>query len=365
MFSKQLKHLSNTSFTFNKVALLSNNSQRLASTFVSSQPGFDVRNYQLPKQSQQLIVERPWSTKPFNPVDALQIPVFDFKTGQFTGELCNLDQDIFNVPLRRDIVHRVYQYFMDNGRRTYKTVKTRGDVSGSGMKMRPQKKSGRARQGDKRAPHLKKGGKPHGSVPMDYTFPINEKLRLLALKTILSARLYEDKLVLIDNEKLEYPKTKYLDEILSPYRNDRILFLTPFEMDPHFKFASQNIETLNVMNPQQINVKPIIQNDWIFATKQSLQELEMIIECRDDNLFRNRKIPRESLAYDTLLPNHVARQERKRDRFDEDIIRSILEREDFAEIEDKPLQIVTESLKGYIQDLKELQDNKQSSQASL
>jgi len=75
-------------------------------------------------------------------------------------------------------VHRVYSYFYNYGRRTYKTVKTRGDVSGSGAKMRPQKKSGRARQGDKRAPHMKKGGKPHGSVPMDYTFPINEKVRL-------------------------------------------------------------------------------------------------------------------------------------------------------------------------------------------
>jgi len=126
---------------------------------------------------------------------------------------------------------------------------TRGDVSGSGYKMRPQKKSGRARQGDKRAPHLKKGGKPHGSVPMDYTFPINEKLRLLALKTLLSARLYEDKLVLIDSEKLEYPKTKYLDEIIAPYLNDKILFLSPFDIDKNFQLAAQNIETLHVVNP--------------------------------------------------------------------------------------------------------------------
>lgn len=123
---------------------------------------------------------------------------------------------------------------MDLNRKTFKTVMTRGDVAGSGAKMRPQKKSGRARQGDKRAPHLKKGGKPHGSVPMDYTFPINEKIRLLALKTLLSARLYEEKIVLIDNEKLDYPKTKYLHEIISPYKRDKILFLTPFNADENF-----------------------------------------------------------------------------------------------------------------------------------
>jgi len=63
----------------------------------------------------------------------------------------------------------------------------------------------------------------------------------------------------------------------------------------------------------------------------------MIIECREENLFRNRKVPRDSLAYDNLLPNHVERLEKKRDRFDEDIIRSILEKEDYSQIEQKPL----------------------------
>ena len=120
---------------------------------------------------------------------------------------------------------------MDLNRRTYRTCKTRGDVAGSGAKMRPQKKSGRARQGDKRAPHLYKGGKPHGPVPMDYTFPINEKLRLQALKTLLSARLYEDKLVLIESERLDYGKTKYLDEIIAPYKRDKLLMLTSFLPD--------------------------------------------------------------------------------------------------------------------------------------
>jgi large subunit ribosomal protein L4 len=83
--------------------------------------------------------------------------------------------------------------------------------------MRPQKKSGRARQGDKRAPHLWKGGKAHGAKPVDYTFPLNEKIRILGLKTLLSARLYEEKIVLIDSEAIEYGKTKYLKEIIKPF----------------------------------------------------------------------------------------------------------------------------------------------------
>ena len=100
--------------------------------------------------------------------------------------------------------------------------------------MRPQKKSGRARQGDKRAPHLWKGGKAHGAKEMDYTFPVNEKVRLLALKTLLSARLYEEKLVLIDTESIEFGKTKYLHEIIAPFKMDKLLLLTGFEVDPNF-----------------------------------------------------------------------------------------------------------------------------------
>ena len=63
-----------------------------------------------------------------------------------------------------------------------------------------------------------KGGKSHGAKPMDYYFPINEKVRLLALRTLLSAKLYEGKIILIDSEKIELPKTKYLHEILAPYK---------------------------------------------------------------------------------------------------------------------------------------------------
>lgn len=137
--------------------------------------------------------------------------------------------------MRRDIIHNVYNYFRNLYKRTYKTTKTKGDVAGSGLKTRPQKKSGRARVGTKRAPHLWKGGKAHGSKPMDYSFPINEKLRLYALKSLLSARLFEEKIILIEDEKLDYGKTKYLNEIIAPFKNDKLLFLTDFTVDNNFK----------------------------------------------------------------------------------------------------------------------------------
>lgn len=140
-------------------------------------------------------------------------------------------------------------YFQNLNKKTYKRALTRGDVSGSNAKMRPQKKSGRARQGDKRAPHLWKGGKAHGPKPMDYTYPLNEKTRLLALKTLLSARLYEEKIILIDSEVLDYGKTKYLHEIIAPFKQDKLLMLTGFEIDKNFELAAQNIQNLTHVNP--------------------------------------------------------------------------------------------------------------------
>jgi ribosomal protein L4 len=73
---------------------------------------------------------------------------------------------------------------------------------------------------------------------MDYTYPLNEKVRLLALKTLLSARLYEEKLILIDTEKIDYGKTKFLNEIIAPFKQDKLLMLTGFDVDSNFELAS-------------------------------------------------------------------------------------------------------------------------------
>lgn len=83
----------------------------------------------------------------------MKVPIFEMISGDFTGEVIELDQDIFNLPLRRDIVHNVFQYFEHRGKKIWKLAKTKGDVAGSGKKPAPQKGRGMARVGNKRAPH--------------------------------------------------------------------------------------------------------------------------------------------------------------------------------------------------------------------
>lgn len=104
-------------------------------------------------------------------------------------------------------MHKVFEYFEHQGKTVWKRVKRSGDVSGSGKKPAPQKGRGAARQGNKRAPQRAGGGKAHGTVPRSLEYPINNKQRLLGLKIMLSAKLFEQKLIFIDSEELQYPKT--------------------------------------------------------------------------------------------------------------------------------------------------------------
>jgi large subunit ribosomal protein L4 len=130
-----------------------------------------------------------------------------------------------------------------------KKTKDFGDVAGSGKKPFPQKGRGASRQGNKRAPQRKGGGVTHGPVPRCLGFPINNKMRLLALKTLLSAKLFEEKLIFIDTEALEFPKTQLLQAIVEPYGIDKLCFLTPKETDVNFKLAASNLQNVNLKSP--------------------------------------------------------------------------------------------------------------------
>ena len=107
---------------------------------------------------------------------------------------------------------------------------------------------------------------------------------------------------------------------------------------------------MSLANPHEFHLPQLLKNDWVLATVKGLQELEMLIENKEANLFRNRKIPREKLPYDDIIKPAILRQQKKHDPFEEDIIKGILEREEWQD-EDKPLEIFSESLKGYIADV--------------
>ena len=176
----------------------------------------------------------------------MKVPIFNFMTGEFTGEIHTLDPQIYNVPLRRDIIKNVYEYWRMKDRYVLKKTKSFGEVAGSGKKPTNQKGRGAARQGNRRAPQRAGGGVAHGVVPRCMGFPINAKLRLLAIKTMLSARLFEDRVIFIDSEAIEHPKTQMLKAIVEPFGLDKLCILTPNDIDSNFEKASRNISNLHV-----------------------------------------------------------------------------------------------------------------------
>ena len=198
----------------------------------------------LERADQALLIRQPWTTRPFASAKPIEMPIFEFKTGNFTGEVAHLDHSIYNLPLRRDIVKNVFDYWNDKDRYILKKAKGFGEVAGSGKKPVQQKGRGASRQGNRRAPQRKGGGVAHGPVPRCLAFPINHKLRLMALKTLLSAKLYENKIIFINSEAIEYPKTTFLQQIIAPYGSDRLCFVTPETEDHNFEMAAKNIKNV-------------------------------------------------------------------------------------------------------------------------
>ena len=97
-----------------------------------------------------------------------------------------------------------------------------------------------------------------------------KKVRLQALKIMLSAKLYEGKITVIDSEALKYYKTRYLEAIMKPFEKDRVLILTDFTPDKNFMLASGNIVNITVKNPQTFNIPEMMKSDQIFMTKKGL-----------------------------------------------------------------------------------------------
>jgi large subunit ribosomal protein L4 len=289
-----------------------------------------------------LVLKRPWATYPFLKNQELAMPVYKLIDGEYSNEYVSLDHEYFNLPLRRDLVHNAFIYYRNLGYRTYKTTLTKGTTAGSGVKPRPQKGSGRARMGNKRSPINMKGGKAHGTVPRDFTISMNQKQILKAFKTTLTSLLYESRLVFIDTESLEYAKTKFLSKILKNFETQKLMFVTPMVPCENFMIASKNLPYVKVVNVSEFNVKNAVKSDFVFITKQALEELELIMDSKMMEITRNRRVPRPEFPADKLLG---IRAGNKPDFFDEVKI----EMEGYEYDPSADTEIYSKSLQGYLE----------------
>ncbi len=185
-----------------------------------------------------------------------------------------LSADIFGIKKLPDLIHQYIRYQNAKSRQGSHKTKSRSEVSGRSKKPFSQKGTGNARQGSNKPPNFRGGATSMGPVNRDYSFSLNKKEKKLALKSALSIKINEDKILIIDSFEIKSFKTKELYSDLKKFDYKSALFIhSEAGIDRNFKLASSNLPRVSVLNQRGINVKDLITFDKIFIEKKSINEI--------------------------------------------------------------------------------------------
>lgn len=217
----------------------------------------------------------------------MKINTYNIK-GEKAGT-AELPEGIFGVAWRPALVKQVYDGEMANKRRPWAHTKTRGEVSGGGRKPWRQKGTGRARHGSIRSPLWVGGGVAHGPrKERSYEVKINKKMRRGALFSLLSRKLKEKEIILIDNFEITKPKTKEAFNIFKNLRSAGDIYNLGIKGGRALlalargdaKKAVHNLPFVNYIEPRNLNVSALLQNKYLILDKSSIKELEKIHPVR-------------------------------------------------------------------------------------
>jgi large subunit ribosomal protein L4 len=189
------------------------------------------------------------------------------------GEI-DLDESIFGLAPRADILTRMVNWQLAKRRAGTHLVKNRSDVSVSTHKMYRQKGTGRARHGAASVSQFRGGGRSFGPVLRDHAHDMPKKVRKLALKTALSTKAAEGKLIVLDAAKLKDPKTAELARRFGTLGWSSVLIIDGAVVDAGFARAARNIPGIDVLPQQGANVYDILRRDTLVLTKDAVQALE-------------------------------------------------------------------------------------------
>ena len=189
------------------------------------------------------------------------------------GEL-ELADEVFGLPIRRDILARVVNWQL--AKRRTGTHKTKGisEIRGTTKKPYKQKGTGRARQGSLRSPQFRGGARIFGPVVRSHAFDLQKKVRRLGLKIALSAKQDEGKLVVIDAAHIGEAKTKVFRARLAALGWDSVLIIDGSVVEENFVRATRNLPRVDVMPQQGANVYDILRRDTLVLTREAVRQLE-------------------------------------------------------------------------------------------
>ncbi len=186
-----------------------------------------------------------------------------------------LNDAVFGVEVNEHLVHLAVVNQLANNRQGTQKAKTRSEVSGGGKKPWRQKGTGHARQGSTRAPQWTGGGVVFAPVPRDYTFKMNKKEKRLALKSALTSRVQENKLIVVDELKLGEIKTKNMKAVLDALNVKKALVVLN-ENDQNVVLSTRNIADVKTALTNTINVFDILKYNTVVVTKAAVQTIEEV-----------------------------------------------------------------------------------------
>ena len=186
-----------------------------------------------------------------------------------------LNDAVFGVEVNEHLVHAVVVAQLANKRQGTQKAKTRSEVSGGGRKPWRQKGTGHARQGSTRAPHFTGGGVVFAPTPRDYSFKLNKKEKRAALKSALTSRVNDNKLIVVDELKLDAVKTKKFQEVLNNLKVNKALVVLN-ENDQNVVLSARNIPAVKTALTNTINVYDILKYDTVVVTKAAVATIEEV-----------------------------------------------------------------------------------------
>ncbi|HHX93121.1 MAG TPA: 50S ribosomal protein L4 [Clostridiales bacterium] len=196
-------------------------------------------------------------------------------TGEQAGTL-ELSDEIFGIEPNEYAVHAVIKNYLANQRQGTQSVKTRAEVRGGGRKPFRQKGTGRHRQGSTRDPSQIGGGVAFAPKPRDYRYTLPRKLRRLAMKSALSAKVAGDEIIVLEDLHLAAPKTKDMIKILESVNASKKALIVTAEKDEAVVKSAANIPGVRTTIVTQMNVYDIVNHTSFIVTKQAVDKIQEV-----------------------------------------------------------------------------------------
>jgi len=196
-------------------------------------------------------------------------------SGKATSKKVTLDDSIFGIEPNDHAIYLDTKLFMANQRQGTHDSRERGDVAGSTRKIKRQKGTGTARAGDIKNPLFRGGGRVFGPHPRNYGFKLNKKVKRLARKSALSYKLKDNNIVVVEDFKLDTPKTKEFVNILNNFKLEgKKALLILSENDTNITLSSRNVQGARVLKAESLNTYEILNANKILLVESSLKAFE-------------------------------------------------------------------------------------------